>query len=517
MNGAEALVRSAIDRGIEICFANAGTTELPIVVEMDRVSGIRAVLGLFEGVCTGAADGYGRMSGKPAMNLLHLGPGFANGIANLHNARRARTPVLNVIGEHATWHLPAEPPLAMDIEELSSTVSDWVITNRKASDLPADVANAVSIASCGRIASLIVPHDHQLAICKSLITEPTKNSFDPPDEGEVKVAAGLIKKHNKSALLLGARALSKEGLVLAAEIQRLTGCDLFAETFPSIVERGAGLPIVERIPYFPEAAVKMLSGYGGMVLAGVREPMAFFGYPGGVSKIMRNDQGKAALGTGKQDILEGLALLINVLKSQGNESSGEKIVADSIRPELPDGELNPLRISQTLAALQPEGAIIVEEGLTTSMDYYGLTKGVPPHTILSISGGAIGYGIPCATGAALACPDRTVINFQADGSAMYTVQALWTQAREGLNITTLLCSNRSYKILRMELERAGITSTGVNTKALTELTGPDINWVKVAEGFGVPAVSVTETRELATALNRGISEAGPFLIEILFD
>ena len=516
MNGAEALVKSAIARGIDTCFANAGTTELPIIAAMDKAPGIKAVLGLFEGVCTGAADGYGRLTGKPAMNLLHLGPGFANGIANLHNANRARSPVLNVIGEHATWHKEADPPLAMDIEGLSATVSDWTMINRTPQDLPLDVANGVSIALGGRIASLIVPHDHQLAPCEGGGSPaPSERTFDPPDPGEITGAARLLKDSNRAAFLLGPRALRREGLHLAAEIQSLTNCDLFAETFPGIVERGVGLPNVDRIPYFPEAAVEMLSEYEGMVLAGAREPMAFFGYPGGVSRILREDQKKTAIGTGKQDILEAMALLVDVLKSGGKIRSRDRAVNDSTRPVVPDGDLDPGKVCRTLAALQPEGAIIVEEGLTTSLDYYALTEGLPPHTILYITGGAIGYGMPCATGAALACPDRPVIDFQADGSAMYTVQALWTQAREGLNVTTLLCSNRSYKILKIELERAGIKRPGMNAQALTDLTEPEIDWVRISEGFGVPAVSVTGVRELADALKRGLLEPGPFLIEMI--
>jgi acetolactate synthase-1/2/3 large subunit len=515
MNGAQALIGSAISQGIEICFANAGTTELPIVTAMDKAAGFKAVLGLFEGVCTGAADGYGRLSGKPAMNLLHLGPGFANGIANLHNARRAGTPVFNVIGEHATWHRDSDPPLAMDIEGLSATVSSWTRTNRSPSDLPLDVANAVSIASEGRIASLIVPHDHQLAPCRGGRPKPIERCFDPLDESEVKKAAQLFMRHDRTAMLLGSRALRKEGLVYAAEIRDLTGCNLLAETFPGSIERGAGLPDIGRIPYFPEQAVSRLSGYEGILLAGAREPMAFFGYPGGVSRILREDQAKAFLGTGRQDVLEAMGLLIDILKSSKKKRQRERKADALRRPAMPDGDLDPVKVCQTLAALQPEGAIMVEEGLTTSMGYYSLTAGLPPHTILSISGGAIGYGMPCATGAALACSDRPVISFQADGSAMYTVQALWTQAREGLNITTLLCSNREYKILKMELERAGIKNPGIKACALTDLTGPNIDWVKIAGGFGVPAVSVTTAQELARALRRGLVEPGPFLIEMI--
>jgi acetolactate synthase-1/2/3 large subunit len=515
MNGAQALIGSAISQGIEICFANAGTTELPIVTAMDKAAGIKAVLGLFEGVCTGAADGYGRLSGKPAMNLLHLGPGFANGIANLHNARRAGTPVFNVIGEHATWHRDSDPPLAMDIEGLSATVSSWTRTNRSPSDLPLDAANAVSISSGGRIATLIVPNDHQLAPCRGGRPEPVEKPFDPVDEIEVKKAAELFLKYDRTALLLGQRALRKQGSMLAAEIQGLTGCDLLSETFPGIIERGAGLPDIGRIPYFPEQAISRLSGYECVLLAGAREPMAFFGYPGGVSRILREDQAKAFLGTGRQDVLEAMGLLIDILKPSKKKRQHDRKANAPGRPAMPDGDLNPVKVCQALAALQPEGAIIVEEGLTTSMGYYSLTTGLPPHSILSISGGAIGYGMPCAIGAALACPDRPVISFQADGSAMYTVQALWTQAREGLNITTLLCSNHAYKILRMELERAGIKNPGRKSLDLTDLTGPNIDWVKISGGFGVPAVSVTTAQELGRALNRGLHEPGPFLIEIV--
>src|SRR5512135_166615 len=157
MNGANLLVKTAIRMGIEVCFANAGTTEMPIVVALDSTPGIKASLGLFEGVCTGAADGYGRMLDKPAMTLLHLGPGLANGIANLHNARRARSPVLNVVGEHATWHRPTDPPLAMEIEGLAKTVSGWRRTTSSPAEIALDLASAVTATRVGQVATLIVP------------------------------------------------------------------------------------------------------------------------------------------------------------------------------------------------------------------------------------------------------------------------------------------------------------------------------------------------------------------------
>jgi len=513
MNGAEALIKTAVDCGIEICFANPGTTELPMVVALDRIAGIKAVLGLFEGVCTGAADGFGRMKGKPAMTLLHLGPGLGNGIANLHNARRAHTPLVNIIGEHATWHRPMDPPLAMDIEGLARTVSMWVRTNASAQELPKDVAEAVNAASSGGIASLIVPHDYQLAECKSQAPALTGSCFDPIDSKEIEAATRLLRSRKKTALILGGRALRRQGLAIAARIRQMAGCDLLTETFAPVMEQGIGLAAVKRIPYFPKGAQTLLADYDGVVLAGARDPVTFFGYPGVRSRILREDQQEAAIGTGRQDIWEALAALADSLKGQGSDA----VVADArySRPAVPEGALTTAAACQTLAALQPEGAIIVDEGLTTSGRYYSMSPGLPPHTILPLTGGAIGYGMPCALGAALACPDRPVINFQADGSAMYTVQALWSQAREGLNITTLLCSNRSYRTLLGELRTAGVEKPGRNAQILTALTDPVIDWVSCARGLGVPASSVSDAPGLADALKRALAEPGPSLIEMV--
>jgi acetolactate synthase-1/2/3 large subunit len=515
MNGAEALIKTAVDCGIEICFANPGTTELPIVAALDRIAGIKAVLGLFEGVCTGAADGFGRMAGRPAMTLLHLGPGLGNGIANLHNARRAHTPLVNIIGEHATWHRPMDPPLAMDIEGLARTVSAWVRTNASSQELPKDVAEAFRAAACGGIASLIVPHDYQLAECKGQAPALTGSCFDPIESKEIEAAMRLLRSRKKTALILGGRALRRQGLAIAARIRQMAGCDLLTETFPPVMEQGIGLAAVKRIPYLPKAAQTLLSGYDGVVLAGARDPVTFFGYPGVRSRILRDDQQKTAIGTESQDIWEALAALADSLKGQKNGIADPTADAQSSRPAVPEGALTTAAVCQTVAALQPEGAIIVDEGLTTSGRYYSMSPALPPHTILPLTGGAIGYGMPCALGAALACPDRPVINFQADGSALYTVQALWSQAREGLNITTLLCSNRSYRTLLGELRTAGVEMPGRNAQILTALTAPPIDWVSCARGLGVPASSVSDAPGLADALKRALAEPGPSLIEMI--
>jgi len=515
MNGAETLIKTAVDCGIDLCFGNPGTTELPIVGALDRVAGIKGVLGLFEGVCTGAADGFGRMAERPAMNLLHLGPGFANGIANLHNARRAHSPVVTIIGEHATWHRPMDPPLAMDIEGVAGPVSDWVRTIASTKELPGDMVEAVHVASSGRIASLIVPHDYQVETCTTQAPPLSGNEFTPLDPTEIEAAAQLLRTRKKTALILGNRALRAEGLAMAARIQEMIGCDLVAETFFPRMEGGGGLPMVGRIPYVPELAQTMLADYEGVVLAGAKDPVTFFGYPGVPSRILKEDQEVSAIGTGGQDLMEALTSLADGLKGEGRGAAAAAGSAQLHRPSVPEGPLTPAAICQTVAALQPEGAIIVDEGLTTSVRYYSMTASLPPHTVLLITGGAIGYGMPCALGAALACPDRPVINFQADGSALYTVQALWSQAREGANITTLICSNRSYRTLMAEFRRAGIEKTGTNTQALVTLTNPPIDWVSVSRGFGVPAVSVTDVAALADALKRSLAEPGPSLIEMI--
>jgi acetolactate synthase-1/2/3 large subunit len=515
MNGAELLVRTAVESGVKVCFANAGTTEIPIVAALDATPGIRVILGLFEGVCTGAADGYGRMLDKPAMTLLHLGPGLANGIANLHNARRANSPVFNVVGEHASWHRDADPPLAMDIEGLARTVSGWCRTSRSAQDIAEDTADAVAAARLEQVATLIVPNDYQLGPCEERPVTPRPIPFDPIETRSIEAAAVRLRTCRKVALILGRGALRKPGLLAASCIKKVTRCDLFTRSLPGYIDRGLGLPPVERLPHFPEKAMAALSVYDAVLLAGTPEPVTFFGYPGIRSRILRDDQVRINLCTDRQNVVEALESLAGALGAPVNIKSDGSHFSELNRPPLPEGSLTPEKACLTLAALQPENAIIVDEAVSSGHFHYPLSGGLPPHTILTGSGGSIGQGIPCATGAAIACPDRPVINLEADGSALYTIQALWTQAHERLNVITLICSNRSYRILQMELNRAGITSYGAKIRALTELTQPAINWVNTAEGFGVPGVSVSTAEALARELRKALKEPGPRLIEML--
>jgi acetolactate synthase-1/2/3 large subunit len=446
---------------------------------------------------------------KPAMVLLHLGPGLANGIANLHNAKRAHSRIVTVVGEHSTWHLAAEPPLAMDIESLAQTVSGWQRTCSSSDVLGQDMADAVEASQTGQIATLIVPFDLQTKKCANSAVILYKKEKLSVSKDTVKSAAALLKSGKKAALVLGNKYIGRKELMVAARIKQACGCDLITENFPAHIERGAGLPDVRRIPYLPEMAIDMLSKYDVFVFAGAKEPVPFFGYEGIPPTFLKEEQRKLHLSEPNQNLMEVLDIL-------ADELDAPKIINPDLltklkRPEIPAGALNPEKICSVIAALQPEGTIVVEEAITTGLMYYPITSGVPPFSLLTLTGGAIGQGAPCAVGAAIACPDRPVINFQADGAGMYTLQALWTEAREGLNVTTLICSNRSYDILKLEYGRLGVTP-GKCASQLTDL--PGIDWVSLGKGMGVPSVKVTTAEELARELGKSLHEQGPHLIQM---
>ena len=509
MNGAESLMHTARQAGISVCFANPGTTELQLVAALDTVPGMRAVLGLFEGVCTGAADGYARMTGTPALTLLHLGPGFANGIANLHNARRAGSAVVNLIGDHATWHREADAPLTSDIESLARPVSAWVHSSRTAAALGADLARAVGVAlhPPGQVATLIVPQD--CAWDAAPAPAPLAPRPQPARVATERLAAAADALRRAGvALLLGGPALRESGLCAAARIAAATGCAVFQETFAARLESGGGLPSFPRLPYFPEQVLEALANVTTLVLAGARAPVSFFGYPGKPSLLTPAGATTLTLADAGEDVLHALAALADMLGAPADVALPARE-----RPTPPSGELNPFTLGQALAALQPEGAIVVDEAATSGVAYQAMAPAAPRHTILSLTGGAIGQGLPCAVGAAVACPDRKVIAFQADGSGLYTLQALWTMARESLDVTVVVCANRLYRILQFELMRAGIAEPGPHAQALTELSRPTIDWVALAQGLGVPAERVDTADAAVAALHRALAAPGPALIE----
>lgn len=514
MNGAESLLRTASAAGIDLCLANPGTTEMPLVTAMDGEPGIRAVLGLFEGVVTGAADGFGRLAGRPAMTLLHLGPGFANGIANLHNARRAGTPVVNVIGDMATWHQPYDPPLSSDIASLARPVSDWFRATRRPEDVPGDMADAIAAATShgGGIATLVVPADclWSPSTPPALPRKPTPRS--PVPDAAVAEAADALSRGRPTALLLGPSVLTADGLALAGRIAALTGARLLTEKFPARVERGRGLAAPERLGYFPEQAAASMAGLDTVVLVGARAPVTFFGYPDTPSLEVPPGVATLHLASRTDDALAALAAVLDRLPDTDATSAPAELPET---PELPSGQLTPEIAGAVLAALQPEGAVVVDEALTTSAAYWAAAAGSAPHTALSLTGGAIGQGLPSATGAALACPDRRVIAYQADGSGLYTAQSLWTMAKESLDVTVVVCANRRYRILQAEQRRDGVTEPGAASRRFTALDDPPVDWVSLAKGYGVEGRQVETAEQLTDALRTSFSEPGPRVIEAL--
>jgi len=509
MNGAESLVATARAAGIEVCFANPGTTELSLVSALDSIGGLRCVLGLFEGVCTGAADGYARMAGRPALALLHLGPGLANGLANLHNARRAHSPVVVVVGDHASWHLAADAPLASDVVAVAAPFSRWVRRSRSARELAGDFAAALAAAlePPGGVATLVAPADAQWEPADG----PARPARRAPARGigdGVEATAARLRGARAPALFLGADALGAEGLRAAARVAAATGAALWCETFPARLERGRGLPRVARLPYFPEQAALSLARFDALVLAGAAQPVAFFGYPDGPSRLARAES-LVALAGPEHDAAGALAALADAL-----DAPKAPPLEDAAAPPAPGaGALDPGSLGAVLAALQPEGAIVVDESISSGLGHFAAAEAAPPHTYLALTGGAIGQGLPCAAGAALACPGRRVIALQADGSALYTLQSLWTLAREGLDAVVVLLANHRYRILQVELARAGVAEPGPAARAFTALAPPEIDWVGLSRSLGVPATRAATVEELDRALRRALAGSGPHLVE----
>jgi acetolactate synthase-1/2/3 large subunit len=482
-----------------------------LVAALDAAPGVRPVLALFEGVVTGAADGYARMSGKPALTLTHLGPGFANGIANLHNARRAGSPIVNVIGDHATWHLAADAPLTSDIESLARPVSRWVRKTATAAALAGDTADAIAAARAGGggVATLIVPADCAWGEAPGPAAAKRPEPRAQASSAAVDLAAKSLRSGKPAVILLGGDSLSKRGQLAAARIAAKSGARVFLGTFPSRVERGAGLPPLQKFPYFPEQGVELLAKVGELVLAGAVEPVAFFGYPKLPSRLAPESCHISVLATPDEDATAALEALADALGAKPDE--GARAARESFGEV--SGKLSSETLGRVLARLSPENAIVVDEAATSGAQWFALAAGAAPHTVLSLTGGAIGQGLPNAVGAAIACPDRRVIAFQADGSGMYTVQSLWTMARENLDVTVVICANRQYRILKVELARADITQPGPAARSLTDLNPPVLDFVSLAKGLGVPAERVDTAEALSTALAKSLAERGPRLIE----
>ncbi len=496
-----------------MCFTNPGTSEMHFVAALDDVPEVRAVLALFEGVASGAADGYARIAGRPAATLLHLGPGLANGWANLHNAKRGHVPVVNIVGDHATYHKKYDAPLNSDIAGIAGAVSGWVHTSNDPASLPEDTARAVAAAGGppGQVATLILPADVSWTESHGpaeAIPAPAATAADPQ---VVATALDALRGDEPVALLVGGRVLHDErGLVAAARVAEAGGAKLLAETFPARLRRGAGLPAVERLGYLAEFAEMQLAGLRHLIVVDTTAPVSFFAYPGKASDLVPEGCTVTMLANDAVDPVATLELVADELGA-----SHDVTCQAASRPEAPSGALTAQSLADALAATLPDNAIVSDEGNTSGLFAAGATAGCAPHDWLTLTGGSIGQGTPVATGAAVAAPDRPVICLQAEGSLMYTLQALWTQAREGLDVTTLVLNNRSYAILNMELSRVGATEPGPIAQSMLDLSQPNLDFVSLAQGMGVPASRATDAGDLCRLITEALAEPGPHVIEVV--
>ncbi|MCB2089659.1 MAG: acetolactate synthase large subunit [Sphingomonadaceae bacterium] len=514
MNGAEALIATLADCGVDVCFANPGTSEMQLVAAIDKQNGMRAILGLFEGVVTGAADGYGRMADKPAATLLHLGPGLANGLANLHNAKRAGTPMINVVGDHAPFHLHHNSPLTSDLNGVARPMSDWLKTSRSERDLPQVGAEAWSQASTypGRIATVVAPANHAWTDGSAVVAAPAQPAPQIVPDGAIADAASTLRDvEGPKAVFLGGRSLREGALEQAGRIAAATGARLVCETFPARLQRGAGRVAVERLPYFGEQAAELLKDFMAIVFCGCEPPVSFFAYPGKPSWLSPEGAQLVRLASQEEHAEDALRRLADALDAPETPA----LVQEATTPPAVEGKLDPMKIGAIVAGLLPENCIVSDEAATAGLMLFPTTLGAPKHDWMTLTGGAIGQGLPLAAGAAVACPDRKVLALQADGSGMYTLQALWTIARENLDVTTVVFNNGSYAILNIELMRVGVQNPGPKALSMLDLRNPALNWVSLSEGMGVSAVRVETAEELQAELAEALAHKGPRLIEAI--
>lgn len=528
MNGAESLLDTLSANGIEVCFANPGTSEMHFVAALDRQPGVRGVLGLFEGVVTGAADGYSRMLDKPAATLLHLGPGAANGLSNLHNALRARSSIVNIIGDHAGYHRGLDAPLTSDIEGALRPFSDWVRTSPSANTIAADAADAIGYSLPGRISSLILPADTAWNAA-DVYTGPV--TALPPtavkiDETIVEATAERLQSQGRrTAILLGGRALRADQLDIASRIAKATGATLLSETFAPRTQRGAGRITLTKIPYPVEPAVELLKHFDAIVLVDAKAPVAFFAYPDKPSVLTRPGTAfypLSPIGADSTTALEALDESLGSVPSSG--AGAESAALDAVLPckraefapaFVASGTITASKLAAWLSGAIPENSIVLDESITTGGEFYAQTAQSHPHDYLGGTGGSIGWALPVGAGAAIANPDRKVIVLESDGSGMYMPQSLWTYAREQLDIVVLIFSNRKYQILRNEMANVGVPGFGPKAQSLLDLDNPHIDWVSLSQGMGVPAAQVDTTEDLDRAFRAALADPGPRLIEVL--
>jgi len=511
-NGAQALMKTLADAGVSVCFTNPGTSEMHFVAALDDEPRMRAVLALFEGVATGAADGYARMADKPAATLLHLGCGLGNGLANLHNARKGKVPVVNIVGDHATYHVPLDAQLQSDIETVARNVSPgFVRTSKATSELCRDVVDAVTAARGlpGQVATLILPADVSWGEGGVPAAPPAPPAPAAADDATVARIAEVLRAGAPTALLLGGRALREPALRAAAQVAAKAGATLLSEVFPTRLERGAGRPAIERIAYLAELAGVQLAGLKHLVLVDAKAPVSFFAYPGKPSELVPAGCAVHTLATPAQDAAASLAKLARALGADAVPPP----LQPAGRPGRPRGRLSAEKVCKAVGHLLPEHAIVVDEAITSGLMLPLMTAGCPAHDLITLTGGAIGQGLPSSIGAAIACPERPVLALIGDGSAMYTIQSLWTMAREKLDITAIIFNNASYSVLNVELERVGAERIGPKARAQLDLKGPVLDFCRLAQGMGVHAARADSAEDFCRALEYALAHPGPHLIE----
>lgn len=516
MNGAELLSQTLLLNGVDVCFANPGTSEMHFVAALDRTPQLRCILGLAETVVTGAADGYGRMAEKPAATLLHLGPGLANGLSNLHNARRAATPLLNIVGDHASYHLAADAPLTSDIDSLAWPVSAWVgrVENpNDVADRTVEALTATRDGAAGQVATMVLPADSAWGLADRndapLVCSPAVAK--PPSVDRVGDACDLLRGRDRVAILLGGDAVRAPHMEVASRIANATGASLFSEHVSRRIECGAGRVAPIRVPYSVDDAVAAFSRFSAVILIGADEPVAFFAYPGKPSTFLPDGCDVIKVATPSEDALIALTMIADEI---GLGDSCASLMPLEL-PDVPYGAITAETLGAAVARALPEGAIVCNEAITGGGPFIHYAQRARPHDLLGLTGGAIGCGIPLSIGAAIACPNRKVVNLQADGSGFYALQGLWTQARERLDIVTVILANRRYGILRHELASVGAGKPGLNASRMLDIDDPAPDWVKLALGMGVDAVRVDSAEELADVFSNSMSRPGPFLIEAL--
>jgi acetolactate synthase-1/2/3 large subunit len=512
MNGAESLVRTLVAGGVEVCFTNPGTSEMHLVAALDHRTEIRCVLGLFEGVVTGAADGYARMARKPACTLLHLGPGLANGVANLHNASRARVPIVNIVGDHATYHLRHDGPLTSDVEGIAKPISKWLRTSRLASEIGPNTAEAILAARTapGQIATLIVSADAAWSEGGTIGAIRAGSKAPLPAVEAVEAAAAALRSGARTAILLAGDALFGRGLVAAGCIAAATNAKLLAPYPFTRIERGAGRAPVERIPYVFEQAADLLKEFRRLILVGAPVPVTYFAHPDKKASPVPEGCEIHMLANPWEDCAGAMESLVAALAVGLTSPAVEK----AQQPAMPTGAITGSGIAAAIGALLPDNAIVVDESMTSGRNLLTLTCGAAPHDMLANTGGSIGIAMPLAVGAAVACPDRQVLCLSADGSGMYTAQALWTMVRMGLNITTVIFANQEYAVLKREFGSFGLGDLGPRARDLFEIGRPDLDWLSLAKGMGMPGTCAASTEEFARALREGFESEGPRLIAV---